>query len=414
MHKPLTTPSAHDVEAIRQQFPILSRTVNGKPLIYLDSAASSQKPDAVIDALTHYYRHTHANVHRGAHRLSQEATDAYEQARTTLARFLNAEHPEEIVFTRGTTDSINLVAATFAEAHLQAGDSILITGMEHHSNIVPWQMVCEKRGATLKVVPVTDSGELRIDQLEKLLTSEVRLLALTHLSNTLGTINPIKDIVRLAHSRDIPVLVDGAQAVPHLPVDVRELDVDFYCFSGHKMYGPTGIGVLYGKSRWLEELPPWQGGGEMIERVTFEKTTYNTPPFRFEAGTPAIAQAHGLARAALFMEEIGRERIAEHGFSILQYAQQQLKTIDGLRFVGQAERQLGSLSFILEGTHPYDVGTLLDQMGIAVRTGHHCTQPLMDQYGLPGTVRASFGVYNTKADVGALAKGLQRAAKMLR
>ncbi len=402
------------MEAIRRQFPLLQRTMNGEPLCFLDSAASSQKPLCVLEAMDTYYRRHHANVHRGVYQLSQEATDMFEAARRAVQQFIGAASDREVIFVRGATEAINLVAQTFSRKFLQPNDSIIITAMEHHSNIVPWQMAAEFTGAQLRVVPISDEGVLDLDALEKLLDQGARLLAVTHVSNTLGTINPVKEIIALAHQRGVPVLVDGAQAVPHMPVDVQELDADFYAFSAHKMYGPTGIGVLYGKSEWLEKLPPWQGGGEMIQRVTFEKTTYNELPFKFEAGTPDIAGSVGLHAAIDFIESIGRQTIAAYEANLLKFGTRLLQQIEGLRLIGTAARKAGVLSFVVEGTHPYDIGTLLDKMGIAVRTGHHCTEPLMDRFGIPGTVRASLGVYNTAEELERLAEGVKKAVKLLR
>lgn len=402
-----------DVQVIRQQFPLLQRTMNGQPLCFLDSAASSQKPLRVLEAMNDYYRHHHANVHRGVYQLSQEATDMFEAARKAVQTFIGAASDKEIIFVRGTTEAINLVAQTFSRKFLQAGDVVVITAMEHHSNIVPWQMAVEYTGASLRVVPISDEGVLDLQRLDEVLDERVRLLAVAHVSNTLGTINPVKEIIAMAHQRGIPVLVDGAQAVPHMPVNVQDLDADFYAFSGHKMYGPTGIGVLYGKQTWLENLPPWQGGGEMIQRVTFEKTTYNELPFKFEAGTPDIAGAVGLHAAIDFIESIGRETIALHEAELLKHGTRLLQQIEGLRLIGTAPQKAGVLSFVVEGSHPYDIGTLLDKMGIAVRTGHHCTEPLMDRFGIPGTVRASLAVYNTLEELERLAEGVRRAVKML-
>ncbi|GAB4246098.1 MAG: cysteine desulfurase [Saprospiraceae bacterium] len=409
----LATTGVFDVEAVRKDFPILQREMNGQPLCFLDTAASSQKPLPVLQAMDNYYRQHHANVHRGVYQLSQEATDMFEAARKAVQRFIGAGEEHEVIFTRGTTESINLVASSFGSAFLKPGDEVLITWMEHHSNIVPWQLICERTGATLRVVPISDEGELDMDALGQYLQGPVKILALTHVSNTLGTINPIREIVKMAHQYGIPVLVDGAQAVPHSLVNVSELDVDFYAFSGHKMYGPTGIGILFGKTAWLEKMPPYHGGGEMISRVTFEKTTYNELPFKFEAGTPDIAGSVGLHAAIEYLQGIGLNNIAEHENELLKYGTELLREIPGLRLIGNASNKAGLLSFVVEGTHPYDIGTLLDKMGIAVRTGHHCTEPIMDRFGIPGTVRASFGMYTTKAELDRLAAGIKRAVKLL-
>ena len=388
--------------------------MNGKPIAFLDSAASSQKPSSVLEAMDTYYREKHANVHRGVYQLSQEATTAYENARELVRGFLNAPSTKEVIFVRGCTEGINLVAATFGRRFLDAESEVLISAMEHHSNIVPWQLACEASGAKLKVIPVNDKGELIMEEFERLLTNKVKIVALTHVSNTLGTINPVKEVIEKAHARDIPVLLDGAQAIPHMPVDVQELDVDFYTFSGHKMFGPTGIGVLYGKEAWLNALPPYQGGGEMIETVTFEKTTYNELPHKFEAGTPDIAGTIGLGAAIEYIQSVGYETIHAHEAELLDYATQKLQRIEGIRFIGTAKEKASVISFLIEGMHPYDVGTILDKLGIAVRTGHHCTQPLMDQFGIPGTVRASLAFYNNKNDIDRLVEGVKRAVAMLR
>ncbi len=409
----LATTGVFDVKAVRKDFPILQREMNGQPLCFLDTAASSQKPLPVLQAMDNYYRLHHANVHRGVYRLSQEATDMFETARKAVQQFIGAGHEQEIVFTRGTTESINLVASSFGRAFLRPGDEVLITWMEHHANIVPWQLICEQTGAAIRVVPITDTGELDLEALEQYLKGPVKILALTQVSNTLGTINPIRKIVALAHEHGIPVLVDGAQAVPHSPVNVSELDADFYAFSGHKMYGPTGIGILFGKTEWLEKMPPYHGGGEMISRVTFEKTTYNELPFKFEAGTPDIAGSVGLHAAIEYLQGIGLENIAEHEHELLNYGTELLCEIPGLRLIGTAANKAGVLSFVVEGTHPYDLGTLLDKMGIAVRTGHHCTEPIMDRFGIPGTVRASLGMYTTKEELDRLAAGIKRAVNLL-
>ncbi|MEZ4898001.1 MAG: cysteine desulfurase [Saprospiraceae bacterium] len=412
--QPLPSLLDYPVEALRQQFPLLQTTMNGKPLVFLDSAASSQKPQKVLEALDHYYRYTHANVHRGVYTLSQEATEAYEQGRRIARQFLNAAHDEEVLFVRGTTEAINLVAASYGRKYLQHGNEILLSGLEHHSNIVPWQLIAEATGAQIRVVPVLDNGELDLDAYRKLLGDRTRMVAVAHVSNTLGTINPVEEIIRLAHDRGVPVLLDGAQAAPHATIDVQALDVDFYAFSGHKVYGPTGIGILYGKKKWLEELPPYQGGGEMIAQVTFEKTTYAELPHKFEAGTPDISGAVGLGAALQFVMDTGREAIALHEARLLEYTTGNLLEIDGLRIYGTAAEKAGVVSFLVDDIHPYDMGTILDQLGIAVRTGHHCTQPLMDRFGIPGTVRASFGMYNTREDVDRLITGVRKAVRMLK
>lgn len=399
---------------IREDFPILSRSMNGKPLVFLDSAASSQKPRQVIDAISHYYENSHANVHRGVYQLSQEATEAYERTRHLVREFINAQSEHEIIFVRGCTEGINLVSSSFGRKFLKEGDSVIISTLEHHSNIVPWQMICEEKGAKLKVIPVSEIGEIDMEAYAAMLDETVKIVAVNHISNSLGTINPVAEIIRLAHEHNIPVLIDGAQSVPHMKVDVQALDADFYVFSSHKMYGPTGFGVLYGKEKWLEEMPPYHGGGEMIETVTFEKTTYNTLPFKFEAGTPDIAGGLGLAAAIEYIWSIGLDQIGAHEHELLLYAQEELSKIDGMRFIGTAKEKAGVVSFLIEGTHPYDIGALLDKQGIAVRTGHHCTQPLMDYLNIPGTVRASLGVYNSREDIDKLAAGLERAVKMLR
>ena len=406
----------HDLSPLsvcRRDFPALDQQVNDHPLAYLDNAASGQQPGAVIEAVARYHQHDHANVHRGVHTLSHRATEAYEGARDRIGAFINARNREQIVLTSGTTESINLVAQSFCRPRLQQGDEILITHMEHHSNIVPWQIVCEQTGATLEVAPINERGELELEQLYALMTGDVRLLAIAHVSNALGTINPIKAIIREAHARDIPVLIDGAQGVPHMPIDVRDLGCDFYAFSGHKMFGPTGTGVLYGRESLLDAMPPYQGGGDMIERVTFEKTTYNTLPHKFEAGTPNIADGIAFGAAIDYLRQFDPAEIQAHEQDILHYATEKLTAIDGLTIVGTAAHKASVISFNLDGVHPFDVGTILDQLGIAVRTGHHCCQPLMDFYGIPGTVRASFAMYNNRQDVDALVSGVERAASML-
>ncbi len=403
-----------DVERIRSDFPILNREMNGKPLVFLDSAASSQKPEAVVRVMNEYYAQTHANVHRGVYKLSQEATDAFEASRRKVARLINAPTDQEVIFVRGATEGINLVAASYGRKFIGKGDEILISTMEHHSNIVPWQLIAEEMGAKIRIIPISEAGEIQMDAYADMLNKRVKMVAVNHISNTLGTINPIKEIVAQAHEYGIPVLVDGAQAIPHMKVNVQELDADFYTFSGHKMFGPTGIGVLYGKEKWLNAMPPYHGGGEMIKTVSFEKTTYNEIPFKFEAGTPDIAGAIGLGAAADYIISIGHEAIQEYETELLEYATQQLSRIEGIRIIGTAAHKASVISFLIEGTHPYDVGTILDKLGIAVRTGHHCTQPLMDWYGIPGTIRASFAFYNNKEDIDRLVAGVEQAVKMLR
>jgi cysteine desulfurase/selenocysteine lyase len=402
-----------DIKAIRSDFPILSREINGKPLVYLDNGATSQKPKQVIDVISRYYEHENSNIHRGIHTLSQEATNAYEEARKTVQSFINAEHEHEVIFTAGTTESINLVAASFGKKFLQKGDEIIISTMEHHSNIVPWQMICEDKGAILKVVPINDQGEFLMDEFEALLSAKTKLVAVTHVSNTLGTINPVKEIIEKTHQKGAFVLIDGAQAVPHTKVDVQELDCDFYVFSGHKICGPTGVGILYGKEKILNDIPPYQGGGDMIKTVTFEKTTYNCLPHKLEAGTPNIAGGIGLAAAINYMNTIGIDKIEAYEHELLTYATEQIKQIDGVRIIGEAAKKASVLSFLVEGTHPSDIGTIVDKLGIAIRTGHHCTEPLMDRFEIPGTARASFAFYNTIEEIDIFITALKRAIKML-
>jgi len=404
--------AALDVEQIRRDFPILDQTIHGKRLVYLDNAATSQKPRAVIDAIVRYYQHDNANIHRGVHTLSMRATEAHDEARETVRHFIQAADASEIVFVRGATEAVNLVAETYGRANVSAGDEVLITAMEHHSNIVPWQMLCEEKGAHLRVAPMNDAGELELDAFEKLLSPRTRLVAVAHVSNALGTVNPVRKIVQLAHAHDVPVLVDGAQAVPHLPVDVQALGCDFYAFSGHKVYGPTGIGVLYGKEEVLAEMPPYQGGGDMISSVTFEKTTYNVVPYKFEAGTPDIAGAIGLGAALNYVMGLGMDRVAAHEHELLEYATEVVGGLPGVRLIGTAKERAGALSFTLDHVHPHDLGTILDREGVAIRTGHHCAQPVMDRFGIPATARASFAVYNTKEDVDALAKGIRAAREV--
>jgi cysteine desulfurase/selenocysteine lyase len=405
--------SRFDVRRIREDFPILRLKVHGKPLVYLDNAASTQKPRAVLDTLEHYYTHDNANVHRGVHLLSERATQRYEEAREKTRRFLNAAEAREIIFVRGTTEAINLVAQAFGRKHVAAGDEVLITAMEHHSNIVPWQMLCEEKGALLRVAPISDDGELVLDQFERLLSPRTKLVSVVHVSNTLGTVNPVRQIVAMARARGVPVLLDGAQAAPHLPVDVQELDCDFYTFSGHKVYGPTGVGVLYGKAKLLEAMPPWQGGGDMISSVTFEKTTYNTLPYKFEAGTPNIAGVVGLGTALDYVNALGLENIAAHESDLLLYTTLVLRELPGLRIIGNAREKAGAISFVIDGIHPHDIGTILDQEGIALRTGHHCTQPLMDRFGVPATARAALALYNTREEIDVLMQGLRKVLEVL-
>jgi len=395
-----------DVERIRRDFPILQSKVHGHPLVYLDNAATAQKPQAVIDAIVRYYESENANIHRGVHYLSQLATEEFEKARETVRAFVNAAGAKEIIFTRGTTEAINLVAQTYGRVHVGTGDEVLITAMEHHSNIVPWQMLCEEKGAKLRVAPMNDAGELLLDEYKKLLGPQTKIVAVGHVSNALGTINPVQQMIAAAHAHGIPVLVDGAQAVPHLAVDVQALDADFYTFSGHKMYGPTGIGVLYGKAALLEAMPPYQGGGDMISSVTFEKTTYNKLPHKFEAGTPDMAGVAGLKAAIDYMNGIGIAKIAAHEHDLLEYATKVVGALPGVRLIGTAREKASVLSFVLDEVHPHDIGTILDQQGIAVRTGHHCAQPVMERFGVPATVRASFAMYNTRSEVDALVRGL--------
>lgn len=409
-------PNAHaelDVQAIRAEFPILERTVRGKPLVYLDNAATSQKPRFVLDAITRYYEDENANIHRGVHYLSELATADYENSRVRAQRFLNAGKSNEIIFVRGATEGINLVAQTYGRTHVGAGDEVLITAMEHHSNIVPWQMLCAEKGAKLRVTPINDRGELLLDEFERLLGPRTKIAAFTHVSNALGSINPVRRMTEMAHRRHIPVLIDGAQAVPHMAVDVQAIDCDFYAFSGHKVYGPTGIGVLYGKAALLDAMPPYQGGGDMISSVTFEKTTYNKLPYKFEAGTPDIAGVIGLGAALDYVTDVGMDAIAVYENELLEYGTEKLSTIPGLRLIGTAAEKAGVLSFVLKDIHPHDVGTILDQEGIAIRTGHHCSQPVMDRFGIPATARASLAIYNTREDIDALAKGIERVREVL-
>ena len=402
------------IDDIRNDFTILSREVNGKQLVYLDNGATTQKPQIVIDAINRYYTNENSNIHRGVHTLSQEATSAYEEARIEVQKFINAQHSHEVIFTTGTTGSINLVATTFAKQFLNEGDEILISAMEHHSNIVPWQMMCEEKKAHLKVIPMNQKGELIYDEYLKLLSNKTKLVAVSHISNSLGTINPVKDMIAEAHKLNVPVLIDGAQAISHGKVDVQDLDADFYCFSAHKLFGPTGVGILYGKEVWLNKLPPYQGGGDMIKTVTFEKTTYNELPHKFEAGTPNIAGGIGLKYAIDYVNSVGFDFIHEQEVKLLNYATEELAKIEGLKIIGEAKNKTSVISFVVEGVHPYDVGVIVDKMGIAVRTGHHCTQPIMDFFNIPGTIRASFSFYNTINEVDLFVTSLKRALNMLR
>jgi len=403
-----------DIQSIRNDFPILHQDVHGRPLVYLDNAASSQKPVQVIDAIADYYRKDNANVHRGVHRLSQRATDAYEGSREKVRGFLNAQSDKEIVFVRGATEAINLIAQSFVRPRLNAGDEVLISHMEHHANIVPWQMLCEQVGATLKVIPMTLQGELDLSTFDELLSDKTKILAVGHVSNALGTINPIKDMIAKAHAKNIPVLIDGAQAVPHMDVDVQELDCDFYVFSGHKMFAPTGIGALYGKQALLEDMPPWQGGGDMILSVSFEHTQYNELPYKFEAGTPHIAGAIGLGAAIDYMQDLGIAKLAQHEHDLLVAATEKVSAMEGVRIIGTAKEKASVLSFMIEGVHPHDVGTIFDQEGVAIRTGHHCAQPVMQFFGIPATARASFAFYNTMEEVDALVLGIKKVQELFK
>jgi cysteine desulfurase/selenocysteine lyase len=413
MIEPVTIQKGLDVYSTRQQFPILQREVKGRQLVYFDNAATSQKPKSVIDALVNYYTHYNANVHRGIHTLAEEATMAMEKTRDAAQQFINAASREQIIFTRGTTEGINLVAYTWGRQNIKSGDEIIISNLEHHSNIVPWQIVAEEKGAIIKVIPINDKGELLIDHYKKLLSSKTKLVAVNHASNSLGTINPVKEIIEAAHKVGAVVLIDGAQSTVHLDIDVQKMDCDFFSLSSHKMYGPTGVGVLYGKKELLEAMPPFQGGGEMIKEVTFEKTTYNDLPYKYEAGTPNIADIIAFKSAIDFVNAIGKKNIKQHEDELLQYGTQILKQVPGLKIIGEAKEKVSVISFIVEGLHPQDLGILLDNSGIAVRTGHHCTQPLMDCYKISGTVRASFAVYNTKEEIDELVVGLEKAIKML-
>lgn len=401
-----------DVNKIREDFPILSRTVYGKPLVYLDNGATTQKPRCVVDAITDEYYSVNANVHRGVHFLSQKATELHEAARETVRRFINAESSNEIIFTRGTTESINLMAFSFGEAFLKEGDEVIVSTMEHHSNIVPWQMLGIRKGVKLRVIPINDAGELDMEEFGRMFNERTRLVSVAHVSNVLGTINPVKEIIRIAHSHDVPVMIDGAQSIPHMPVDVRELDADFYVFSGHKIYGPTGIGVFYGKEKWLDRMPPYQGGGEMIQNVSFEKTTYNELPYKFEAGTPDYIGSNALAVALNYVSAIGMKEIEAYEHELTRYAMEKMQQIEDMRIFGTARDKGSVISFLVGNIHHLDMGTLLDRLGIAVRTGHHCAEPLMHRFGIEGTVRASFGFYNTKEEIDILVKGIERVRQM--
>lgn len=402
----------YDIQKIREDFPILSRTVYGKPLIYLDNGATTQKPRCVVESIVDEYYSVNSNVHRGVHFLSQQATNLHEASRETVRRFINAHSTSEIIFTRGTTESINLVASSFADSQMQEGDEVIISVMEHHSNIVSWQLQAARKGIKLKVIPMSDQGELLLDEYEKLFSPRTKLVSVAHVSNVLGTINPVKQIIAIAHSHNVPILIDGAQSIPHMKIDVQDLDADFYVFSGHKVYAPTGIGVLYGKENWLDKLPPYQGGGEMIQNVSFEKTTFNELPFKFEAGTPDYIGTTALAKALDYVSAIGMEQIAAHEHELTIYAMQRLKEIPEMRIFGEARQKGGVISFLVGNIHHFDMGTLLDRLGIAVRTGHHCAEPLMHRLGIEGTVRASFGLYNTKEEIDALAAGIERVSQM--
>ncbi|MCF8303378.1 MAG: cysteine desulfurase [Bacteroidales bacterium] len=407
-----TTNTGYNLEKIRKDFPILQQEVNGSPLVYFDNAATTQKPLQVINAITDYYHRENSNVHRGVHRLSVMATESFENVRQKIAQHINARYSHEIVFTRGTTESINLVASTWGKKNVKKGDQIIISAIEHHSNIVPWQMLCEEVGARLRIIPVDDAGEMDLEAYRDLFNEKTRLVAVNHISNTLGTINPVKEIVEIAHDNDIPVLIDGAQGLPHGSVDVQDLHCEFYCFSGHKVYGPTGIGGLYGKEKFLEEMPPYQGGGEMIKSVTFEKTDYNDIPYKFEAGTPNVAGVIGFGAALDYINNLGLENIKKHEDELMHYATTELEKMDGITIIGKARNKASVISLLIGDIHPYDAGTIIDHFGVAVRTGNHCTQPIMDHYGIPGTVRASFGLYNTKTEIETLLKAINKVKEM--
>ena len=401
-----------DINTIRNDFPILGRKVYDRPLVYLDNAATTQKPRCVVEAITDEYYNVNANVHRGVHYLSQQATDLHEEAREKVRRFINARSTSEIIFTRGTTESLNLVASSFCDEFMQEGDEVIVSVMEHHSNIVPWQLQAAKRGISIRVIPMTDEGELRLDEYEKLFTDKTKIVSVTHVSNVLGTVNPVDEIIRIAHEHGVPVMVDGAQSTPHFAVDVQAMDCDFFAFSGHKMYGPTGVGVLYGKEDWLDRLPPYQGGGEMIESVSFERTVFERLPFKFEAGTPDYVATNGLAKAIDYITALGMDNIRRHEHELTEYAMRRLAEVDGIRIFGTSARKDAVVSFLVGDIHHLDMGTLLDRLGIAVRTGHHCAQPLMQRLGIQGTVRASFALYNTKEEIDALVDGIKRVSKM--
>ena len=409
---PLNVFTMFDINKIREDFPILGREVYGRPLVYLDNAATTQKPRCVVEAITDEYYNVNANVHRGVHYLSQQATDLHEAAREKVRLFINARSTNEIIFTRGTTESLNLVVSSFCDGMMQEGDEVIVSVMEHHSNIVPWQLQAAKKGISIRVIPMTDEGELRLDEYEKLFTERTKIVSVTHVSNVLGTVNPIEEMIRIAHEHGVPVMVDGAQSTPHFAVDVQAMDCDFFAFSGHKMYGPTGIGVLYGKEEWLDRLPPYQGGGEMIESVSFEKTVFEHLPFKFEAGTPDYVATTGLAKAIDYMTAVGMDNIQRHERELTEYAMQRLSEVEGIRIFGRAPRKDAVVSFLVGDIHHLDMGTLLDRLGIAVRTGHHCAQPLMIRLGIQGTVRASFAMYNTREEIDALASGIERVSKM--
>ncbi len=406
-------PSKIDITQYRDDFPVLHQEIYGRPLVYLDNAATTQKPKDVLDVLLKYYSTDNSNVHRGVHYLSQKATDQFEGARKTVQHFLNAQHDHEIIFTRGTTESINLVASSFGKTFLKEGDAVIISALEHHSNIVPWQMICEQQKAELRVIPMNQQGDLIMEEYKNLLDDKVKIVSVGYVSNALGTVNPVEDIIHMAHQRNIPVMLDSAQAIQHMAIDVQKLDVDFLAFSSHKIFGPTGMGILYGKEKWLDKMPPYQGGGEMIKTVTFEKTTFNELPFKFEAGTPHIAGVIGLDAAIKYVQKVGLESINHYEKDLTAYAMQELSSIDGLSFVGTPKHRAGAISFLLDGIHPFDAGEILDKLGIAVRTGHHCTEPIMNFYGIPGTVRASFSFYNAREEVDKLKEGILKAQKML-
>lgn len=409
---PLNVFTMFDINKIREDFPILGREVYGRPLVYLDNAATTQKPRCVVEAITDEYYNVNANVHRGVHYLSQQATDLHEAAREKVRQFINARSTNEIIFTRGTTESLNLVVSSFCDGMMQEGDEVIVSVMEHHSNIVPWQLQAAKKGISIRVIPMTDEGELRLDEYEKLFTERTKIVSVTHVSNVLGTVNPVEEMIHIAHEHGVPVMVDGAQSTPHFAVDVQAMDCDFFAFSGHKMYGPTGIGVLYGKEEWLDRLPPYQGGGEMIESVSFEKTVFEHLPFKFEAGTPDYVATTGLAKAIDYMAAVGMDNIQRHERELTEYAMQRLSEVEGIRIFGRAPRKDAVVSFLVGDIHHLDMGTLLDRLGIAVRTGHHCAQPLMIRLGIQGTVRASFAMYNTREEIDALASGIERVSKM--